>query len=110
DRMLDMGFIHDIKKVIAKLPEKRQTMLFSTTMPNEIVGIDNRILKSPVKVEVTPASTTVERINQRIIFCQKAHKYQLVRKILAEEENIDLTLVFTRTKHGANKIVDYLAM
>ena len=109
DRMLDMGFIHDIKKVIAKLPEKRQTMLFSATMPNEIVGIANRILKSPVRVEVTPASTTVERINQRVIFCQKAHKYQLIRKILTEE-NVDLTLVFTRTKHGANKIVDYLAM
>src|SRR5690606_25628721 len=73
DRMLDMGFIHDIKKVIAKLPEKKQTMLFSATMPNEIVGIANRILKSPVRVEVTPPSTTVERINQKIIFCQKAH-------------------------------------
>ena len=107
DRMLDMGFIHDIKKVIAALPEKRQTMLFSATMPNEIVGIANRILKQPVRVEVTPPSTTVERINQKIIFCQKAHKYQLVRKILAEEK-VELTLIFTRTKHGANKIVDYL--
>jgi ATP-dependent RNA helicase RhlE len=108
DRMLDMGFINDIKKIIAQIPAQRQTMLFSATMPNEIVGIANRILKSPVRVEVTPASTTVERINQRVIFCQKAHKYQLVRKILAEE-SVDLTLVFTRTKHGANKIVDYLA-
>jgi ATP-dependent RNA helicase RhlE len=109
DRMLDMGFINDIKKVIAKLPEKKQTMLFSATMPNEIVGIANRILKSPVRVEVTPPSSTVERINQRVIFCQKAHKYQLLRKIL-QEEGVELTLVFTRTKHGANKIVDYLAM
>lgn len=109
DRMLDMGFINDIKKVIAKIPEKRQTMLFSATMPNEIVGIANRILKQPVRVEVTPPSTTVERINQKIIFCQKAHKYQLLRKILGEE-GVELTLVFTRTKHGANKIVDYLAM
>jgi ATP-dependent RNA helicase RhlE len=108
DRMLDMGFINDIKKVIAKLPEKKQTMLFSATMPNEIVGIANRILKSPVRVEVTPPSSTVERINQKIIFTQKAHKYQLLRKILGEE-GVDLTLVFTRTKHGANKIVDYLA-
>lgn len=108
DRMLDMGFIHDIKKVIAKLPEKKQTMLFSATMPNEIVGIANRLLKSPVRVEVTPPSTTVERINQKVIFCQKAHKYQLLRKILGEEK-VELTLVFTRTKHGANKIVDYLA-
>lgn len=108
DRMLDMGFINDIKKIIAKLPEKKQTMLFSATMPNEIVGIANRILKNPTKVEVTPPSSTVERIDQKIIFCQKAHKYQLLRKILSEE-NVELTLVFTRTKHGANKIVDYLA-
>ena len=107
DRMLDMGFIHDIKKVIAKLPEKRQTMLFSATMPNEIVGIANRILKNPVRVEVTPPSTTVEKIDQKVIFCQKAHKYQLLRKVL-QEEGVELTLVFTRTKHGANKIVDYL--
>lgn len=108
DRMLDMGFIHDIKKIIAVLPDKKQTMLFSATMPNEIVNIANRILKSPVRVEVTPPSTTVERIDQKIIFCQKAHKYQLLRKVL-KEENVELTLVFTRTKHGANKIVDYLA-
>ena len=107
DRMLDMGFIHDIKKVIAALPEKRQTMLFSATMPNEIVAIAGRILKSPVRVEVTPPSTTVERIDQKVIFCQKAHKYQLLRKVL-QEEGVELTLVFTRTKHGANKIVDYL--
>lgn len=108
DRMLDMGFIHDIKKIIAKLPEKKQTMLFSATMPNEIVGIANRILKNPTKVEVTPQSTTVERINQKVIFVQKAHKYQLLKKTL-QEEGVELTLVFTRTKHGANKIVDYLA-
>ncbi len=107
DRMLDMGFIHDIKKVIAQLPEKKQTMLFSATMPNEIVGIANRILKNPVRVEVTPPSSTVERIDQRVIFCQKAHKYQLLRKVL-QDEKVELTLVFTRTKHGANKIVDYL--
>ncbi len=107
DRMLDMGFIHDIKKVISHLPEKKQTMLFSATMPNEIVGIANRILKNPVRVEVTPPSSTVERIDQRVIFCQKAHKYQLLRKVL-QDEGVELTLVFTRTKHGANKIVDYL--
>jgi len=108
DRMLDMGFIHDIKKIIALLPEKKQTMLFSATMPNEIVGIANRILKNPVRVEVTPVSSTVERINQKVIFCQKAHKYQLLRKILSED-GVELSLVFTRTKHGANKIVDYLS-
>lgn len=109
DRMLDMGFINDIKKVISKLPEKRQTMLFSATMPNEIVGIANRILKHPVRVEVTPPSTTVERIDQKVIFCRKNDKYQLLRKLI-HQENMELVLVFTRTKHGANKIVDYLAM
>ena len=109
DRMLDMGFINDIKKVVAKLPEKRHTLLFSATMPPEIATLANRLLKNPKRVEVTPPSTTVERINQRVIFCQKAHKYQLLRKILTEEST-ELTLVFTRTKHGANKIVDYLAM
>lgn len=108
DRMLDMGFIHDIKKIVAKIPEKRHTLFFSATMPAEIAGLANKILKNPKKVEVTPPSTTVERINQRIIFTQKAHKYQLLRKIL-KEESTELTLVFTRTKHGANKIVDYLA-
>jgi ATP-dependent RNA helicase RhlE len=107
DRMLDMGFIHDVKKVIALIPEKRQTMLFSATMPQEIIGISQKILKNPVKVEVTPPSSTVDRIDQKVIFTQKAHKYQLLRKVL-QEEGVELTLVFTRTKHGANKIVDYL--
>ncbi len=107
DRMLDMGFIHDVKKVISKLPENRQTMLFSATMPDEIVSIANRILKSPIRIEVTPPSTTVERIEQRVFFCQKVHKYQLLKKIL-QEEGVDLTLVFSRTKHGANKVVEYL--
>lgn len=107
DRMLDMGFIHDVKKVIALIPEKRQTMLFSATMPQEIIGISQKILKNPVRVEVTPPSSTVERIDQKVIFTQKAHKYQLLRKIL-QEEGVELTLVFTRTKHGANKIADYL--
>ena len=108
DRMLDMGFIHDIKKVMAKLPAKRHTLLFSATMPDEISHLAARLLKDPVRVEVTPPSSTVERIDQRVIFCQRAAKYQLLRKILGEE-GVDLTLVFTRTKHGANKIVDYLS-
>jgi len=108
DRMLDMGFIHDIKKVIKVLPEKRQTLLFSATMPTEIAGLAQKLLRSPVKVEVTPASTTVERIDQRVIFVSKKGKFQLLRKLLTEDE-LHLTLVFSRTKHGANKIVDYLA-
>lgn len=107
DRMLDMGFIHDVKKIIARVPEKKQTMLFSATMPNEIVRMANQILKNPVRIEVTPPSTTVERINQKIIFCQKDHKYQLLKKII-QTSGVERVIVFTRTKHGANKIVDYL--
>ncbi len=108
DRMLDMGFIHDIKKVIAKLPKERHTLLFSATMPDEISRLASNLLKNPVRVEVTPPSSTVERIDQRVIFTQRVYKYQLLRKLLGEE-GVTLTLVFTRTKHGANKIVDYLA-
>lgn len=108
DRMLDMGFINDIKKIVPKLPQERQTLLFSATMPGEIAKLAHNLLKNPKRVEVTPPSTTVERINQRLIHVKKADKYQLLRKVI-EEESSELTLVFTRTKHGANKIVDYLA-
>ncbi len=108
DRMLDMGFINDIRKIIPKLPNEKQTLLFSATMPPEIAKLAHQILKNPQRVEVTPPSTTVERINQRLIYVKKAEKYQLLRKII-QEESKDLMLVFTRTKHGANKIVDYLA-
>ncbi len=107
DRMLDMGFINDVRKIVAKLPEKKQTLLFSATMPPEIATLAAKLLKNPKRVEVTPQSTTVERIDQKLIFCKKADKYQLLRKIL-QEDSVELTLVFTRTKHGANKIVDYL--
>lgn len=107
DRMLDMGFIHDIKKVVAVLPEKKQTLLFSATMPDEIAGLAKKLLHDPERVEVTPPSTTVERIDQKVIFCRRNDKFQLLRKVLGQE-NVELTLVFTRTKHGANKIVDYL--
>ena len=105
--MLDMGFINDIRKIIPKLPLKKQTLLFSATMPNEIASLAAKLLNKPKKVEVTPPATTVEKIDQRIIHVKKADKYQLLRKII-NEESTELTLVFTRTKHGANKIVDYL--
>lgn len=107
DRMLDMGFINDIRKILPKLPAKKQTLLFSATMPKEIAELASKILHQPKRVEVTPQSTTVEKIEQRIIHCKKADKYQLLRKIISEEST-NLTLVFTRTKHGANKVVDYL--
>jgi ATP-dependent RNA helicase RhlE len=108
DRMLDMGFIHDVRKIVAKLPEKRQTLLFSATMPDEIAGLAARLLKNPERVEVTPPSTTVERIDQRVILCRKNDKYQLLRKTI-EKEDMNLILVFTQMKHQANKIVEYLA-
>jgi ATP-dependent RNA helicase RhlE len=108
DRMLDMGFINDIRKVVAKLPQKRQTVFFSATMPPEILSLSSKLLSHPKKVEVTPASSTVERIKQKIIRCQKSDKNQLLRKIITDDKEVQLTLVFTRTKHGANRIVEYL--
>lgn len=106
DRMLDMGFFDDIEKVIQALPEKRQTMLFSATMPKEILKLTNNLLTSPVKVEVAPPLTTVEKIEQKIIFCSNDHKYQLLRKIIKEEPG--LTLVFTTSKTQADLVAEYL--
>lgn len=107
DRMLDMGFIHDVKKVIAKLPAKRQTLFFSATMPEEIQKLANTILVNPKKVEVTPASTTAETINQYIYFVDKPDKRKLLVHLL-KEKNIETALVFTRTKHGADRIAKEL--
>ena len=107
DRMLDMGFINDIKKIIQRIPEKRQTLFFSATMPSTIIGLANSILKNPVKVEVTPASTTVERIDQKVLFVEKSHKLSLLKKLL-KDETATSTLVFCKTKHGSNKVVEFL--
>jgi ATP-dependent RNA helicase RhlE len=104
DRMLDMGFIHDIRKIIAKLPKERQTLLFSATMPADIAELARHMLKDPAKVSVTPAATTVERIAQRIIHVDRGAKPQVLSDILRREP-IDRVLVFTRTKHGADKVV-----
>lgn len=104
DRMLDMGFIHDVKKVVAKLPAKRQTLFFSATMPDEIQKLANTILVNPLKVEVTPVSSTAETINQCVYFVDKPDKKKLLIHLLAEK-NIETALVFTRTKHGADRIV-----
>lgn len=107
DRMLDMGFIHDVKKVISKLPAKRQTLFFSATMPPEISKLADTILNNPVRVEVTPVSSTVDKIEQRIFFVDKADKPSLLLDILADS-NIKTALVFTRTKHGADKVAKLL--
>lgn len=104
DRMLDMGFIHDVKKVIAKLPAKRQTLFFSATMPKEIQTLANTILTDPVKVEVTPVSSTAEKIQQQIFFVDKNDKRGLLLHIL-KDKTIETALVFARTKHGSDRIV-----
>lgn len=104
DRMLDMGFIHDVKKVIAKLPTKRQTLFFSATMPKEIQALANTILTNPVKVEVTPVSSTAEKIQQQIFFVEKNDKKGLLLHIL-KDRSIETALVFARTKHGSDRIV-----
>jgi len=103
DRMLDMGFINDVKKVVSKLPQKRQTLFFSATMPPEIQKLANTILKDPVTVEVTPVSSTAETINQSIYFVDKPDKRKLLKHLL-DELKINHTLIFTRTKHGADRI------
>jgi ATP-dependent RNA helicase RhlE len=108
DRMLDMGFIHDIRRIVAKLPGKRQTLFFSATMPREIAELASQMLRDPVRVAVTPAATTVERTVQRVIHVERAGKPALLAEILRREP-IDRALVFTRTKHGADKVVRALA-
>jgi ATP-dependent RNA helicase RhlE len=104
DRMLDMGFIHDIKRIVTMLPKQRQTLFFSATMPQEITRLADQMLNNPARVAVTPQSTTVERIAQRVILTDKASKTALLTEVL-QTEKIDRVLVFTRTKHGADKVV-----
>ena len=104
DRMLDMGFIHDIRKIVAKLPKERQTLLFSATMPSDIAELARHMLKDPARVAVTPQATTVERIAQRIVHVDRGNKPKMLADILREEK-VERVLVFTRTKHGADKVV-----
>ncbi len=104
DRMLDMGFIHDVKKVIAKLPKQRQTLFFSATMPGEIASLANSILTHPVKVEVTPVSSTAQTISQAVFHVDKGDKKHLLSHLL-KNSSIERVLVFARTKHGSDKIV-----
>jgi superfamily II DNA/RNA helicase len=104
DRMLDMGFIHDIRRIVTKLPSKRQTLFFSATMPKEIADLASHMLHDPVRVAVTPAATTVERVEQRLLHVDRGGKQALLAEIL-RGETIDRVLVFTRTKRGADKVV-----
>src|SRR5882757_1282652 len=107
DRMLDMGFVHDVKKIIAKLPQKRQTLFFSATMPPEIQKLAATILVNPSKVEVTPASSTAETIQQSMYFVDRKDKRSLLLHVL-KTHDIPTALVFTRTKHGADKVAQGL--
>jgi ATP-dependent RNA helicase RhlE len=103
DRMLDMGFIHDIRRIIALLPTKRQSLFFSATMPKNIVDLSRKILTNPVKVEVSPVSSTAETIQQYLYYTNKSSKKDLLFHIL-KDQNIEQVLLFSRTKHGADKI------
>ncbi len=107
DRMLDMGFIHDVRKVIAVLPQKRQTLFFSATMPPEIQRLSASILSNPVKVEVTPVSSTAETVQQHVYFVDKPNKAKLLVHLM-QQMDIRQALVFTRTKHGADKLARLL--
>jgi superfamily II DNA/RNA helicase len=103
DRMLDMGFIHDIRKIVAKLPAERQTLMFSATMPRAIAELAAHMLRDPVKVAVAPEAATAERIEQRVIRVDRAAKSAVLVDVL-RRETIDRALIFTRTKHGADKV------
>ncbi len=107
DHMLDMGFIHDIRKIIAKLPAQRQSLFFSATMPKDIVDLSHKILGTPEKVTIKPEQATAEKVEQSVYFVSKKDKPKLLIHLL-QAKPVDSALVFSRTKHGANKIVKML--
>lgn len=104
DRMLDMGFVHDIRKIIALVPKKRQTMLFSATMPDAITKLAQSFMYQPIKVEVTPSASVVETIRQELYYVEKTEKNALLIDLLKKSDKRSSTLVFSRTKHGADRI------
>ena len=108
DQMMDLGFIHALKRIVRELPAKRQSLFFSATMPKTIRELAGQFIKEPVEVKVTPEATTAERVEQRVTFVQQAEKQALLTMMLREME-IDRALVFTRTKHGADRVVRLLA-
>ena len=107
DRMLDMGFINDIRKILSRIPETRQTIFFSATMPNEVQHLVNSILKNPARIEVTPVSSTGVNIDQSVYFVEKSDKRALLQHII-KDKDMENVLVFTRTKHGADKVAQDL--
>jgi ATP-dependent RNA helicase RhlE len=108
DRMLDMGFIHDVRRVIRELPKQRQTLLFSATMPRDIDELAQSILHNPARVAVTPVASTTELVTQSVYFVSRADKRVLLERVL-RAEGVERTLVFTRTKHGANRVAEQLS-
>lgn len=107
DRMLDMGFIEDIERIIKELPIERQSMFFSATMPAKIVHLSKEILSSPIRIEIARSGTSADNIDQKIIFCKKQDKFQLLRKIIKEQKP-ELAIVFTKKKDSAEKVREYL--
>src|SRR5262249_50746654 len=107
DRMLDMGFIPDVRRIVAALPRGRQTLLFSATMPPAVAGLAEGLLRDPVRIAVTPPATTVERIDQRVLFVAKPDKRAALVALLRDPA-VARALVFTRTKHGANRVAEQL--
>jgi ATP-dependent RNA helicase RhlE len=108
DRMLDMGFINDIKKIIPMLPAKRQNLFFSATMPKDIEALAASLLTNPARVEVTPVSSTAEKVDQSVMYVDKERKKDLLRELLKNSKEMKRVIVFTRTKHGANKVAEVM--
>jgi len=107
DRMLDMGFIHDVKKIMAMLPAKRQSLLFSATMPNEVSKLASSILNNPIRIEITPKVMTVDRIRQQVYFVEGSEKKDALLKVM-EDPSVERVIIFTRTKHRANRVAEIL--
>jgi ATP-dependent RNA helicase RhlE len=107
DRMLDMGFIRDVKKIAAALPKRRQTALFSATMPKSVQSLADSLLSDPVRVESAPSATTVEMVEQRVLFVAKDKKRALIGELL-NDKGLERVLIFTRTKHGADRVARHL--
>jgi ATP-dependent RNA helicase RhlE len=108
DRMLDMGFVRDVRRIVAALPKRRQSLFFSATMPSDVAGLANELLVDPIRVEVTPKVIAVERINQRVFFVDAVDKRTLLVNLL-EDAALARVIVFTRTKRGANRVAEHLA-
>jgi ATP-dependent RNA helicase RhlE len=109
DRMLDMGFIHDVRRIVALVPRQRQTLFFSATMPEDVVALSRSMLRDPERVEVTPVATTADKIDQAVYLVDRADKRALLAHLLAADASMRRVLVFTRTKRGANKVTEDLA-